>query len=184
MNSNSYSIDFLIPSGITKQIASFLHPKDALAFASTSKKMKKDLGLKMTVTSSYGLTNQKWTSGYGYDGNMERIWFRCIPLSQIQIHTIQFMCDYKDQGWGNRKGELYIREDKSQNNYDGNIVARSPIAEHHETALKLSFQPKSGKKYTMCYQIGGGGGHVLYVNNPCFRQLLYTDEEIVTMRIE
>ena len=182
MNNNNYNIDLQLPSGIKQFITSFLNPEDALAFATTSMNIKEDLGLRVT-NNSYGLTNQNWYGGYA-DGHMERIWFRCIPISQVQIHTIQFVCDFKDQGWGNRKGRLYIREDKSKNNYDGTIVARSLIAEHHKTSLKLTFQPKPGKNYTMCYEVGGGGGHELIVKNPCFRQLLYCDEGVESMRIE
>merc|ERR1712038_634327 len=55
----------------------------------------------------------------------------------------------------------------------GDIVAETPIAEHHMTDVKLEFHPKAGKNYSMCLIVGGGGGHQLYVYNPKIVTLVY-----------
>lgn len=169
-----------LPSDVLKNVANFIPAYDAINYANISKKTKDVLNLAIfDDTYSHQLTDQQWTGGY-VDGDQERIWFRFMPLLlKNQIHTVQFTCIFRDQGWGNQKGQLYIREDKNRNNYLGDIIARSPIAKHDETILKLSFQPKPDKNYTMCYTVGGGGGHELFVKNPCIRQLLYNNDGIV-----
>jgi hypothetical protein len=116
------------------------------------------------------------------------------------IHSVKFSCYYKDQGWGNRKGNIFITEkpnqeqhkdekdqeqkrrccslrrvdddihddDEEGNNSDddiGRIIAKSPLAEHHETKCELIFRPKPGFTYCLCYKVGGGGGHCINVRD-------------------
>lgn len=112
------------------------------------------------------------------------------------IHSIRLSCYYKDQGWGNRKGYIYIAElNHRKNSSEGEdeddvtpgkiialeknldrIVSQSPLATHNETKCELVFQPKPEFSYALCYKIGGGGGHELhlrdinmvsFVHSPC-----------------
>jgi len=154
-------------------------PQEALNLSSTSKQMSENVDLaKFNDTFSFQdereLTDMHW-SGPRSTGHEERIWFRFMPLilGDDRVHTIQFKCQFKDQGWGNRKGKLYVREDKNPSNFQGEVVAQTPIAEHHKMNVTLEFQPKTGKNYTMCFVVGGGGGHELFVYNPCILTLVY-----------
>ncbi len=155
----------------------FLQPQDALSLSSTSKGMRKSLDLAIlndTFSHEEHLKDQRWY-GRREDGGLEKTWFRFMPLFLVQdkVHTVRFSCEYKDQGWGNRKSRLFIREDKNGDNYQGDIVASTPIAEHHATNVTLEFQPRPGKNYTMCFVVGGGGGHELFVRNARISTLVY-----------
>jgi hypothetical protein len=170
-----------LPGDIHTDIASYLLPLEALNFAKTCSRIHNDLSFTV-FEDSYShqreLQDQHWYGPY-VDG--ERTWFRFMPmlLDSYRIHTIRFECDYVDQGWGNRKSKLYIREDKNESDYKGDVMTESGIAEHHETHLSMEFQPKPGKNYTMCFYVGGGGGHELFVRNSRIRLLLYHCDPIL-----
>lgn len=163
-----------LPQEIHKRITLFLKTHEALALSSSSKRMKTNIDMAVlhdTFSHTKDMTNLHKVGPYH---DSERIWFRFMPLLlQDHIHTIQFVATWRDQGWGNRKSVLYIYEDKNEHNHQGKVVARSPTAEHHETTVKMQFQPKPGKNYTMCYCVGGGGGHELFVTNPRILTLVF-----------
>ncbi len=165
-----------LPQEIHKKIGMFLKPEDALDLSSTSKHMREGIDLAPlndTFSHKEQLKDQHWYGGYA-DGDREKIWFRFMPLFlQDKVHTIKFTCEFKDQGWGNRKSRLYIREDKNDGNHQGEVIAETPIAEHHATNVTLEFQPRPGKNYTMCFVVGGGGGHELFVRNARILTLVY-----------
>ena len=87
-------------------------------------------------------------------------------LFESLVHSVKLSFLYKDQGWGYRKGSVLITEKRNAEGEDiGRIVVRSPTAEHHEERCELVFKPKPGLSYGLCYQVGGGGGHQLFVRN-------------------
>jgi len=105
------------------------------------------------------------------------------------LHSVKLSFSFKDQGWGNRKGQIYVIEkqedqeeevqqqltctqccfrraslavnDNDDDDILGRIIQRSPIAEHHVTKCELLFRPEPGFSYGFCYKVGGGGGHSL-----------------------
>jgi hypothetical protein len=166
-----------LPKDMYTKIADYLDcPEDALALGRTCKQIKDDLNLAiLDDTYSNQLSNQHWIDGVV---SVETVWFKFLHiLPYNQVHTVQFRCKFKDQGWGNRKGTLGIKEDDIDGSNDSHkCVASSPTAEHHETDLILEFQPKPGHTYTMFRYVGQGGGHQLFVTNPSIRLLTYNRE--------
>jgi hypothetical protein len=59
----------------------------------------------------------------------------------------------------------------------GRLVVTSPIVEHHEMQLSLSFQPRADEIYHLWYSVGGGGGHELFVENLVVYSLIHDNEK-------
>ena len=91
-----------------------------------------------------------------------------IPVDSSTVHTVILETVWKDQGWGNYKGRLYIVaydsnsdiEDRNQFSR-GRAVLTSPLADHKEGSLRMQFRPCMGKTYRIWMYVGGGGGHRL-----------------------
>ena len=180
----------LLSSDIHVTISEFLNKTDVIHFASTCKTIKNNLGL-VTFYDSFSYNFEKsyrWNGSYN-NGDREMYWFHLTPniLKSKKIHTIRFRCAWKDQGWGNRKGRLIIREDSAKNQYTnnngqanlvGHKIFETNIAEHQYTSLKIHFQPEPGKTYTMSYVVGGGGGHELCIKNPKVSMLIYNGQRL------
>lgn len=171
-------------SDLKKRIADYLCASDAIWFSQTCKSIHHDLDFQTMIDvysySRYLTREHHWRPTDYHEGDTERIWFRLFPIVlKNPIHTIRFTCYVRDQGWGNRKGKLYIRQDKNENNYKGDIIAESPLVDHEDRDISFQFSPEPGMKYTMCYVIGGGGGHELYVRDPEVQILYYHNRGIV-----
>eukprot|EP00531_Pseudo-nitzschia_arenysensis_P013191 CAMPEP_0116132292 /NCGR_PEP_ID=MMETSP0329-20121206/9468_1 /TAXON_ID=697910 /ORGANISM="Pseudo-nitzschia arenysensis, Strain B593" /LENGTH=188 /DNA_ID=CAMNT_0003626793 /DNA_START=165 /DNA_END=731 /DNA_ORIENTATION=- len=160
-------------SWFPRTIVSFLDGKDAIRFASASRdcrvvSLQPPLQLKK---SSF----EDWTPPDFYSS---RFWQSLPALAPA--HTVFLKCDWKDQGWGNRKGEMYVVANGSQEtdwpSVENSVVCRSRERAGHEwSTLSLSFRPESDK-YGIWYKIGGGGGHRLLVKKISVRVLSYTNE--------
>ena len=104
-------------------------------------------------------------------------------------HSVIVKCEWKDQGWGNRKGMLSVVKDdgKAPNDYQPwseAVVCGKEPAPHEWQELKLSFRVdhRDGgdgvgdcPKYRLCARAGGGGGHSLQVRNLVVREILIID---------
>jgi len=98
-----------------------------------------------------------------------------IPvLFPNRTHSIILTCNWRDQGYGNRKGGLFVVEvdvndDPNTTTLEsienGKIVYQSPVAPHEEEYLQMSFNYSPSKAYYLWFRIGGGGGHQLVVRN-------------------
>ena len=117
-----------------------------------------------------------------HDDSRKR-WVEIDPiLFRSDVHSMIFSCEYKDQGWGNRKGKIYVTEKDdgflANDVYDiGTVIAESPTAEHHTQSLVLKFIPKLGARYAICYKVGGGGGHELFITNAKVRSAAYLSDD-------
>jgi len=158
-----------------KHILSFLTTKDALSFAMTSKENKDTtcLGIFEPIKLHDGMV--RWGGSYG-SGDHKRRWKEIhIPVA-IPTHSAQFSCLWKDQGWGNRKGRIYITgcEDLDSPFKDEDVVCCTDFdAEHDWKPLRLQFLVEEGKRYFVWYKVGGGGGHELFLRNPVVHSLIY-----------
>lgn len=108
-------------------------------------------------------------------------WFDCPPLSGT-VKAIDVSMVWRDQGWGNRKGELWIDLVRS-----GEIILRGnkprmfPIAPHHDEkvefvtsnpAYPLLAATTKGDVFRIQYNVGGGGGHQLHIKDFSIKVLI------------
>lgn len=156
-----------IPQEINIRIASFLSVPDVIKYQNSCKYLKRTINLNILHKASPIEINDLHETGDYKTGHKIRPWTRITPLLfQSLTHTVKLTCVYKDQGWGNQKGNIYITEMQNSNDQEiGKIIATSPTAEHQETRCRLLFEPKPGCTYGLCYKAGGGGGHELFVRN-------------------
>lgn len=172
-----------IPADIYCQIADFLEVCDAVSFKSTCNTIKDAISLGLLQNPFPALQNF-CAHGDIRNGNNILTWVEITPIFFLPlVHTVIFKCTYVDQGWGNRKGQIYITESESKadsaflndNSRDIGlkIIARSPIADHEDKPLVLKFKPKVGARYAICYKAGGGGGHKVFIKNPIIQSILY-----------
>jgi hypothetical protein len=58
--------------------------------------------------------------------------------------------------------------------HGGHLVCGSPTdAEHHESTLRLSFEPREDEVYYLYYKVGGGGCHTLHVHDATLGVILW-----------
>ena len=169
---------------LKQSIASYLSIHSVCALSKTCKSIHSDLALS-TASPSFQLQGSEHWYAYSYaDGDIPRC-YRPIPiLFPGRTHSVCVQCIWRDQGWGNLKGRLYIVEHSASNHNsnggrfgNGVMVAISPIASHFETACKLWFSPKSDHTYKLWYSVGGGGGHELLVDHLTVTTLIHDDDK-------
>ena len=87
------------------------------------------------------------------------------------VRRISISWQWKDQGWGNQKGQLTFKVIR-----DGNEMISSDtstIAEHswstqryiYEVDSQLLNSSQQGDIFEIWYLVGGGGGHQLYIRD-------------------
>ena len=141
---------------IQQKIVSFLPSVDAVRFTQSSKSQREALhfsSITHPILSSIG-----WYGGY-HDGDTSRRFLEIPMLLRSRIHSVVIRCGWKDQGWGNRKGEIFVEE------CNGKVVCSSGLAPHSLDELELTFHVKTSRTYSLCYKVGAGGGHELLVQN-------------------
>eukprot|EP00667_Euglena_gracilis_P012512 EG_transcript_12869 len=106
----------------------------------------------------------------GEDDGCAEVW-QALPLSST-ARAVLLTFDWRDQGWGNRKGTLAVLSgdgvlDQDFTPWPLEAVAWAHPAEHHWCRGRLVFRPASGAagvaKHTLWVRAGGGGGHRLFV---------------------
>lgn len=97
------------------------------------------------------------------------------PVLQVAPNTRRIVVKtlWRDQGWGYRKGFLYIvafdscSQDSDKKDFSrGRIVQTSPLVDHVAQHLKIEFTPRRGETYFVWLYVGDGGGHQLIFDNP------------------
>lgn len=153
------------------RISSFLSVPDVLAYESSCKKIRSNINLKRLDQATLTHITDLRERGDRLTGGQKRLWIRFEPiLFPNLIHTVVFTCECKDQGWGNRKGRIFIAElpkggeVHSDTNF-GMIVVQSSTAEHYFSKCRLEFKVNPDCDYALFYSVGGGGGHELFARN-------------------
>lgn len=88
-----------------------------------------------------------------------------VPTNAEEVFV---KCQWKDQGWGNQKGRLYLKPDpKRGNEYHDIFGTHAPhnwqTAKATVSMSELNMLP--GDSLSLCYKVGGGGGHALYAKD-------------------
>jgi hypothetical protein len=95
------------------------------------------------------------------------------PFNDDCISSLAATLEYKDQGWGNMKGQVYIRlRDK---NGVTKCEVGSEVAGHDWSKAEMKYEKdddivkllSKGDHYQILYNIGGGGGHSFYMREFC-----------------
>jgi len=101
-------------------------------------------------------------------------YFNSPPLTS-SVRQFKTSLTWMDQGWGNRKGEIFVKLIRKVNRNEEEIAEKRHlfgIAEHKETAAEVVVSDgpivdlaQSGDYYKFMRNAGGGGGHTLTVQN-------------------
>jgi len=114
-----------------------------------------------------------------------------IPNPHL-VHSVIIKYRWRDQGWGNRKGTLFVvkNDGKAPNDYAAPnpkfVIAQSKdVAQHEWSTALLSFRPErlevsddhpNREPFACTYHLwertGGGGGHSLYISDLEIRCLI------------
>eukprot|EP00933_Yihiella_yeosuensis_P055829 TRINITY_DN5475_c1_g1_i1.p1 TRINITY_DN5475_c1_g1~~TRINITY_DN5475_c1_g1_i1.p1 ORF type:complete len:181 (+),score=53.92 TRINITY_DN5475_c1_g1_i1:69-545(+) len=92
------------------------------------------------------------------------------------VATLDVTCEWRDQGWGNQKGDIKIalerggelvceknafgicRREEDKESYD-------QVEHHLDKDNDIVSEAKKGDIYKFLYVVGGGGGHELHIKN-------------------
>ena len=159
------------PRDLAETIASFLCPVDALALDASGSATR----CVVVERNRYFATNQVFTVS---EHRAHRL--LTVPLggARTRVHTVGITLFWRDQGWGNRKGKVWVLRERDRAPNDHGISSEdvrcmkgpAPHAVAHEY---MAFRPRAGEEYDIWYSVGGGGGHRLYIHNLGLHRLRY-----------
>jgi len=167
-----------LPDEIMPTIAGYLPPVDTIQLNSTSK----ILHSKPSITASYPREILTKFSRRDCDGDLHYGFQVPVP-HQVSCHSVLLSLIWRDQGWGNRNGKIFIEAEEkshipstsSRRFGEGRVVHTSGIAPHTAKRLGIVFQPKESETYHFWYAAGGGGGHNAHLCNVRIQTLVLDD---------
>mmetsp|Transcript_18626 Transcript_18626/g.24193 ORF Transcript_18626/g.24193 Transcript_18626/m.24193 type:complete len:192 (-) Transcript_18626:302-877(-) len=161
----------IIRRGGAYMIIPFLNVKEATRFSSLCRSCRV-LRLIEPINSMREFSDYNDARKYS-----ARIW-QTLPTVP-NAHSILIKGEWRDQGWGNRKGMISVvaKDGKAPDDYkpwSDLVVCGKEPAPHSLAPFSLSFYPVDNMQpYNIWLRIGGGGGHSLRVRNFCVRALQY-----------
>ena len=101
------------------------------------------------------------------------------PVFTAKVKKVSFSITWKDQGWGNLKGEIFIKLMRADGHASGSpeeIAEKRHVlgvAQHEWSNVKATLganepivnKAQPGDFYRFMRLVGGGGGHQLFVRN-------------------
>lgn len=169
-----------IPDYLPPLIAGYLPPLDAINFSHTARKLQSQL--------SFTVARHRILRSFNrHDRNADRHYGFQIPIaSHVAVHSILVSMDWKDQGWGNRKGRVFVVGEEKDRAHDrsvqgqslfggGRVIFSSGIAPHILEHLSFTFKARENESYHLWYVVGGGGGHSLRLTNVSVQALVLDD---------
>ena len=159
------------PRDLAETIASFLCPVDALALDASGSATR----CVVVERNRHFATNQVFTVS---EHRAHRL--LTVPLggARTRVHTVGITLFWRDQGWGNRKGKVWVlrERDRAPNDHgisSADVRNRKGPAPHTVAHESMEFRPRAGEEYEIWYSVGGGGGHRLYIHNLGLHRLRY-----------
>ena len=163
-----------MPDLMLLHLADFLDPEDTTRLAQTCRRLHSVLPRYVVMFGKdfdiYGPSGGHWAPELYFDGP---------PLTST-VKKLTMSLTWVDQGWGNRKGEIFVKlmRPSASRDRDGKIAMVSEkrglfgIAKHKEEEAKteltddpIVIQAQPGDFYRFMRNAGGGGGHKLHVRN-------------------
>ena len=169
-----------MPDLVVLEIAKFLGPEETTKLSMTCRRLYNTLP-KFLVMKGKDFSIHGTGTGYGdvelyFDGPLLQ-W----PVKSLTVSVV----GWKDQGWGNRKGELFVKlmrrpdvavsSGRESAGKQSVVVAERRelfgLAEHRETSARVDLNEREGVVsqarqrdwYQFMRRGGGGGGHRLHV---------------------
>jgi hypothetical protein len=172
-----------LPRDLLSHAVSFLDYSHALKLSLVNSWFRSTLSLSALHAPEPLLRESTWHQGSEETGNgTPRRWAWIPILFPYRTHSVVLTCQWNDQGWGNRKGVLFVvavpaNDDLNADSVslieNGQIVYESPLAPHEQAPLRMSFNYSPSKSYYLWYRVGGGGGHRLTVRNLTVHAVIY-----------
>ena len=148
----------LLPFELQKNVAEYLSVLDASRLSQCSHLLHQNLFL--STISLPLLLDATW-HGNANDGDTSQL-ARHIPiLFRNRVHSVILQGRWRDQGWGNRKGQVHLMAKRG--NEPTRIVFESEIANHMDDDLRIVFHLVENEEYSLNIKVGGGGGHSLHI---------------------
>ncbi len=160
-----------LPNLVWCHVADFLCPEDIAKLSQTCHRLHSVLPHFLILRGEdfkiYGPNGGHWAPEFYFNG----------PLLHSIVKKLSLSVQWKDQGFGNRKGELFIQLMRNTDASDSPTVVAEKrgvfgIAEHEmkKANAELTNDPvvtltQPGDFYRFMRNAGGGGGHSLTVKN-------------------
>jgi hypothetical protein len=163
-----------LPGLVLSHLADYLSPEETARLSLTCRHLH-DVLPRFTVMRGgdfeiYGPSGGHWAPEQYFDG----------PPLPSTVRKLTLSLKWRDQGWGNRKGEIFMKLMRPASGGSGGSDAREVaekrrifgIAKHQEEEAKTEIADdpivtlaKPGDFYRFMRNAGGGGGHSLTVKN-------------------
>ena len=183
-----------IPRLVYFHLILFLPPRDAVNLSRCSRSLYHSIPF-VDLKPPQSLDNGSW------DGEIENgdDFVLCYPLpvwSTSRVHSILFSCQWRDQGWGNRKSRLAVvafsqsmfvaeqdqipfRIDRHHLWGGGRLVYITPTdAPHGVQSLRFALPcPREKEVYMLYNRAGGGGGHQIRISDVTLQTFIFDNED-------
>lgn len=174
-----------LPNELKRRTASFLSPRDAMRLSETCRSLHSNLSLRLLRNSRVLFQRAQHFTGDRVNGDQQRPFVR-IPCISRRVHSMTITFRWRDQGWGNRKGQLWVvaRDrsvpiDESKPFHGGKVICESVLAPHETEEYRMTFLTSSmdGEVYQLWYRAGSGGGHSLHLFDGRLNTVIFDDEQ-------
>lgn len=157
-----------LPKEVLQNVTDYLLPSEAVKLSSTSKQLHAQLLLRTTSAI-------RFLKKYARADCTDAIQYATeIPiLPDMPIHTLLISMIWRDQGWGNKKGRVFVISKSKEGII--RVVYTSKDAPHSRQKLRIGIHPKDDETYHLCYKVGGGGGHEINLYGIRLIALVYDD---------
>jgi hypothetical protein len=157
-----------LPKEVLQNVTDFLLPSEAVKLSSTSKQLHAQLLLRTTSVI-------RFLKKYARADRTDAIQYATeIPiLPDMPIHTLFISMIWRDQGWGNKKGQVLVISKSKEGII--RVVYTSKVAPHSRQKLRIGIHPKDDETYHLCYKVGDSGGHEMNLCGIRLIALVYDD---------
>jgi len=181
-----------LPLELRCRAVSFLSPTDALQFSDSFSTL--GVTISELEPEQRVFRRARWSGDRVNGDDPVKSSYRIPVLQSGPIHSAVLNFRWRDQGWGNSKGQLYIvaselqqdeeLTDNNNNNNNNNlpfrggrVVCTTELAPHVLGPNTLTFVPRESETYALWYKCGAGGGHQMHVEDLTLTCFVFDDAQ-------